>query len=139
MLQLQFLIGFLKGDLLMRYLLQSLFVSFFLIASDFALAGVADVMNAKAACSQDSTCNFTVTVKHADSGWDHYANQWEILSLEGEVLGVRILHHPHVNEQPFSRSLSGVSIPSSIKSVKIRARDSVHGYGGKELTLELKR
>lgn len=108
-------------------------------AAHTVIAGLADVVNAKAICSQRSTCDFTVTVQHEDTGWDHYANQWEVLTLEGTLLGERVLHHPHVNEQPFTRSLSGVPIPSSIKKVKIRARDSVHGYGGKELIVELER
>ncbi len=121
----------------MKYLWQSFLAFFFLMGSHTAFAGMADVVSASAVCHQDSTCDFTVTVRHEDSGWDHYANQWEILSLNEEPLGVRVLHHPHVNEQPFTRSLTGVSIPPSLKKVKIRARDSVHGYGGKEAIVEL--
>ena len=44
---------------------------------------------------------------------------------------------PHVNEQPFTRSLSNVVIPVGVKTVIIRAHDSVHEYGGKVITLEL--
>jgi hypothetical protein len=123
----------------MKYLWQCLLAFILLMASHHAFAGVADVVNVKAVCHKESTCDFTVTAQHEDSGWEHYANQWEILSLDGQVLGVRVLHHPHVNEQPFTRSLSGVSISPSIKMVKIRARDSAHGYGGKEVTVELDR
>ena len=123
----------------MKYLVHGLFAFFFYIDSYQATAGVADVVKAKAVCSQDSTCNFSVTLKHEDSGWDHYANRWEILSLDDKVLGVRVLHHPHVNEQPFTRSLHGISVPPSIKKVKVRAQDSVHGYGGKEIIIELER
>ena len=100
-------------------------------------AGTTDVIKAKVACQSDSTCLFTVTLSHADTGWDHYADRWEVLSLEGEVLGTRILYHPHVHEQPFTRSLAGVRIPPSTKQVRIRARDSVHGYGGKEIIVDL--
>lgn len=121
----------------MKYLLKGLFAFFFLIDSNLAIAGVADVIDAKAVCNQNSTCDFTVTLQHEDFGWEHYANQWEILSPGGEVLGIRVLLHPHVNEQPFTRSLTDVSIPRSIKTVKIRARDSVHGYGGKEVIIKL--
>lgn len=58
-------------------------------------------------------------------------NQWEVLPLDGEVLGVRVLRHPHVNVQPFTQSLKGVSISPSLQEAKIRVRDSVHGYWGK--------
>jgi hypothetical protein len=42
-------------------------------------------------------------------------------------LGVRVLYHPHVHEQPFTRGLSGVEVPAGLKRVRIRAHDKVHG------------
>jgi len=109
----------------------------FALVAVSAAAGTTDVVKAKVSCQSDSTCRFTVTLRHADTGWDHYADRWEVLSLEGEELGTRILLHPHVHEQPFTRSLAGVRIPPSTKQVRIRARDSVHGYGGKEIIVDL--
>lgn len=103
-----------------------------------AVAGKADVIEADVSC-EGSTCRFSVTVEHADEGWDHYADKWEILDTEDNVLGVRELAHPHVDEQPFTRSLGNVEIPQGIDNVIIRAHDSVHGYGGAELTVELPR
>lgn len=96
-----------------------------------------DVLDVKYQCQQ--TCTFSVTVQHADTGWEHYANRWEILTVDGEILDTRVLGHPHVHEQPFTRSLTNVMIPKHITTVIIRAHDSVDGYGGKEFTLELKR
>lgn len=72
---------------------------------------------------------FDVTVAHADEGWDHYADGWEVAADDGVVLGHRTLAHPHVTEQPFTRSLSGVEIPDGVQIVQIRAHDSVHGWG----------
>ena len=100
-----------------------------------AHAGVADVVDVAVECP--STCTFSVTVRHDDTGWKHYANRWEVLSPDGKVLATRVLHHPHVNEQPFTRSLANVTIPASITEVSIRAHDSVHKYGGKEVTVKL--
>jgi hypothetical protein len=51
---------------------------------------------------------------------------------------VRTLHHPHVEEQPFTRSLSGVRVPAGVDQVSVRARDSVHGYGGETVTVNLR-
>ena len=99
-----------------------------------AYAGEADVINVKIR-SAGSTYSFDVTVKHADEGWDHYADKWDVVAPDGTVLGTRTLYHPHVDEQPFTRSLSGVKIPDSIKEVTVRAHDKVHGYGGKTLTV----
>lgn len=102
------------------------------------LAGEADVLEADVSCD-GGACRFSVTVEHADEGWDHYADKWEILDPEGEVIAVRELAHPHDNEQPFTRSLGNVEIPAGLDSVTVRAHDSVHGYGGRELNVELPR
>lgn len=82
---------------------------------------------------------FDVTLRHADTGWDHYADAWEVLGPDGTVLAKRVLLHPHVDEQPFTRSLAGVKIPAGIARVRIRAHDSVHGYGGREMEVALPR
>ena len=73
--------------------------------------------------------SFSVTVKHGDTGWDHYADGWGVYLEDGTELGYRVLHHPHVDEQPFTRSLSGVKVPQGVDTVVIVPRDSVHGTG----------
>ena len=80
---------------------------------------------------------FSVTLSHPDTGWDHYADGWRVTTLDGKVLGTRELLHPHVNEQPFTRSLGGVSIPEDITTVLIQARDSVEGWDENTVTLDL--
>lgn len=102
-----------------------------------AYAGKADVVDASASKTGTNLYHFSVTVQHEDTGWDHYANLWEVVDPQGKVLGTRVLLHPHVGEQPFTRSLSGVRITPEVKSVTIRAHDLVHGYGGKSFTLKL--
>lgn len=101
------------------------------------LAGEADVLEVDVKKNKRGSFGFSVTISHADSGWDHYADKWDIVGENDVVYGTRVLHHPHVNEQPFTRSLSGVKIPDGVKSVFIRAHDSVHEYGGKIVTVEL--
>ena len=80
---------------------------------------------------------FSVTVRHADEGRDHYADRWEVLHPDGTLLGTRTLYHPHVDEQPFTRELSGVSIPDDITTVVVRAHDAVHGFSGVTQTVTL--
>ena len=101
-----------------------------------AAAGKASVVKVKAN-SSGGGYYFTVTVAHADTGWDHYANKFEILSPDGKVLGTRVLFHPHVDEQPFTRGSSVISIPPGITSVIVRAWDSVHKAGDKTFTVKL--
>jgi hypothetical protein len=104
-----------------------------------ALAGEADVVAAEAARESDGTWRFTVTVRHDDEGWDHYADRWQVETPEGRVLATRVLLHPHEQEQPFTRSLGGVVIPPEQREVIVRAHDSRHGDGGKVFRLTLPR
>ena len=108
-----------------------------LITSAGALAGEADVMEVSVRQSGDGTYAFSVTVKHGDTGWDHYANRWQVIGPDGAVLGERVLLHPHENEQPFIRSLSGIVIPEGIEEVTVRAGDSVHDFGRVEFPFNL--
>lgn len=84
-----------------------------------------------------SSWTVSVTLRHPDTGWDHYADGWEVLSADGTSLGLRVLAHPHVNEQPFTRSLSGVDIPAGTTSVFIRARCNTDGWGEELFELKL--
>lgn len=113
------------------------FTLFFVFIISPSFAGEADIVDVQVFKNTDTSYNFEVAVSHADTGWDHYADKWEIVDENDEILGTRTLLHPHVNEQPFTRSLSGVEIPSSIKGVKVRAHDLVHGYGGTTLEVNL--
>lgn len=93
-----------------------------------AFAGEARVVAAEA-MRTGQTWRLSVTVAHADAGWDHYADAWQVRGSDGAVLGTRELLHPHVEEQPFTRALSGVAVPAGAHSVTVRARDNVHGWG----------
>ena len=93
-----------------------------------AIAGPAVVVDATAVKS-GQTWTFSVAIEHADTGWENYADGWGVYAPDGTELGYRILVHPHVNEQPFTRSLSGVVIPDAVTQVIIKPRDLVHGIG----------
>jgi hypothetical protein len=102
-------------------------------------ASEVDVVKVTVQPDGSGTYLFAVTLLHDDTGWDHYADRWEILNQKGEVLASRVLMHPHVQEQPFTRSLSGVSVPKGIDVVTVRGHDSVHDYGGKEVSVAIPR
>lgn len=78
-----------------------------------------------------------VTLEHGDTGWKHYADGWRVVDTAGTVLGTRTLYHPHVNEQPFTRSLSGVRIPAKVTKVYIEAHDKVHGWSKDKVMVDL--
>lgn len=110
---------------------------FLLVSIPAATSGEADVVNVVVRDRADGTYLFDVTVKHADEGWEHYANAFEIVDAAGTVLARRVLAHPHVDEQPFTRSLSRVEVPAGLTEVTVRAVDSVHGIGGATMVVAL--
>lgn len=103
-----------------------------------AVAGDVTIVDATARQS-GLTWTFSVTLLHADTGWEHYADLWQVIGPDGQVLGERVLLHPHVHEQPFTRSLSGVEIPEGVEDVIIRARDSKHGMSPNEFRITIPR
>ena len=104
-----------------------------------AVAGEANVEKVRIAKERAGTYRFDVTVRHADAGWEHYADKWDIVAPGGKILGTRVLLHPHEVEQPFTRSLSGVRIPRGVTRVTVRAHDKVDGYGGEIVTVTVPR
>ena len=108
--------------------------------------GNADVTFARAVQAEDGSWTFHVTVQHPDTGWDDYANGWDVVTPDGMVLKpdpqgefTRTLLHPHVEEQPFTRSQSGIEVPEGVTQVRVRAHDLVTGYGGEEVVVDLAR
>lgn len=109
------------------------------LVTTVAVAGTADVVGVevfKLKKAGDTVFRFKVTVRHGDEGWDHYADAWEVVGPEGTVLGRRVLLHPHVNEQPFTRS-ADITVPRSVTEVVVRARDKPHGLGGAEMSVQV--
>ena len=110
-------------------------IAILIAASSPAFAGKADVVDAKATKDADGTYTFSVTVKSDDTGWEKYADRWEVTGRDGAVLGVRVLAHPHETEQPFTREQSGIAVPPGTNQGTIRAHDKVEGCGGAEYKL----
>lgn len=77
---------------------------------------------------QTATWRVDVTLKHADTGWGHYADAWRLVDGKGNEIGKRTLYHPHVNEQPFTRSLSNLHIGNDKKIIFVEAHDKKHGW-----------
>ncbi len=110
------------------------------------VSGSADahVEMVRAVQANDGLWTFHVTVRHPDTGWDDYADGWDIVLPDGSVLKrneddpfTRLLTHPHETEQPFTRSQSGLLIVQDVMRVTVRAHDSVDGFGGREVVVDL--
>ncbi len=97
----------------------------------------AQVTGVEATQSANGSWCFSTSVLHNDQGWEHYVNGWEVIDLEGNQLGFRKLHHPHDNEQPFTRSQCNIHVPPEITQVIVRAKCNKHGFGGKTIKVSL--
>ena len=81
--------------------------------------------------------NIHVTIRHPDTGWEHFADGWRVLDSQGNVLGERKLMHPHVTEQPFTRGLTGVVLPDGTREIFVKARCSKDGWSDDAVRVEL--
>jgi hypothetical protein len=81
------------------------------------------------ATGEPGAYRFSVEISSPDQGCQQYADWWEVLSEDGELLYRRILAHSHVNEQPFVRS--GGPVPIGAETVVwVRVHMNPGGYGG---------
>ena len=71
----------------------------------------------------------SVTIESQDTGCDQYADWWEVVSSEGELLYRRVLLHSHTSEQPFTRSGGPVDVQAD-DTVTVRAHMNTTGYSG---------
>ena len=110
----------------------------FALMSGAAFADAPEVVDVTVTRTGD-TWRFDVAILHPDTGWDHYADGWEVIDADGNQLGLRPLAHPHVNEQPFTRSQGGIVIPEGVIEVYIRTRDNVDGWFDDRTLVELPR
>ncbi|SFN54354.1 hypothetical protein SAMN04487859_104160 [Roseovarius lutimaris] len=108
-----------------------------LVLASAAMASDPEVLDVKVGKS-GMAWRVDVTVEHPDTGWDHYVDGWEVLDKDGNRLGYRVLHHPHVNEQPFTRSLTSLTLPDGTREIFVKAHCSVDGWSGEAVRVELK-
>lgn len=105
----------------------------------FTNVAIADGASIEAveARNDGSIWTFSVTLRHGDTGWDDYADGWRVVAEDGTEFGLRTLFHPHVNEQPFTRSQSGIAIPEGVTRVFVEARTKTEGWGEMRFPVDL--
>ena len=105
--------------------------------SGSVLANDVEILGAEFSQDRDGTWTVSVVLLHEDNGWDHYADRWRLVDPEGNVLGERVLLHPHDDEQPFARLESGIKIASELATIYIEAHDLVHGWTPNRMAVDM--
>lgn len=96
-----------------------------------------DVVKVEISGNRD-TLSFAVTMTSPYDSPERYADGMRVRSVDGKtVYGERTLTHDHASEQPFTRSVDGVTIPSGVSEVVVEGRDQVSGWGGATQQVEV--
>ncbi len=103
-----------------------------------AMAGQVEIVRTEFV-SRGDAWHVSATLRHGDTGWEHYADAWRVVNEKGDVLGTRTLFHPHVNEQPFTRSQGGITIAEDTHIVFVEAHDKQHGWSPQRIQVDLRR
>jgi len=98
-----------------------------------------DVVSATAQLTDDGSWTFSATISSPYDSPDRYADAWRVVGPNGTVYGIRELAHDHASEQPFTRSQSGIAIPTDVVEVTVEGRDQLSGWGGQTTTISLSR
>ena len=111
---------------------------------DIAGMGDVEIVFVSAKLTGENIWSFSVTLEHEETGWEDYADGWDVVLPDGIVIKpdnddpfTRLLAHPHVNEQPFTRSQSGIVIPAGVETVFVRAHDLEDGYSSMVVAVDL--
>lgn len=113
-----------------------LLMAFVLLFSSSVFASEIEIVNV-VLTNNSGSWRADVTLNHADTGWKHYADGWRLVDEQGKVLGNRVLYHPHVSEQPFTRSLSGFDIPKDKKIIFVEAHDFDRGWSKNRMKIDM--
>lgn len=87
----------------------------------------------------ENVFRFEVTISSPYDTPERYADAWRIMDEGGTVYGTRELLHDHATEQPFTRTLDDVEIPTDVDVVIVQGRDLDNGWGGTTMEVDLPR
>jgi hypothetical protein len=106
--------------------------------------GDANVTNVYVREEPDGQWTFHVSIEHKDVNWYDYVDGWDVVLPDGSAIKpdpfgkyTRHIRHPHVHEQPFTRTQKEIQIPEGTDRVTIRAHDKKDGWGGEEIEVLL--
>jgi hypothetical protein len=123
-----------KRGVLIKYLIGSIVLLSFFLAG-IATASPVEIVKTRFEY-RSGTWYVNTTLRHNDTGWDHYADAWRVVDEKGNVISTRTLFHPHEEEQPFTRSQS-MEIPNDVNIVYVEAHCKVSGWSKQRVRVDL--
>ncbi|MEO5652793.1 MAG: hypothetical protein ABIN79_08300 [Marmoricola sp.] len=109
------------------------------IGPDTKDADFPDVLAAVLKGDSDGGWTLDVTLSSQYDSAQRYADGWRVLDANGKVLGEQTLTHDHADEQPVTRTQTGLEIPDGVDVITVEGRDTENGYGGATLEVEVPR
>lgn len=91
-------------------------------------SGIADVI-AVSASANPRGYEFSVEISSPSTGRDHYADWWEVLTEDGNLLYRQIINHSETDDQSFISSGGPIDI-NPHQNVWVRAHMNTSGFGG---------
>jgi hypothetical protein len=103
-----------------------------------AFADAPDVVDA-IATEAGGRWTVTVTIAHHDTGWDHFAKGFAVLLPDGTRLAYLEFSHPHIGQDTFAASLTGLRISNDVPFLLIRTRCNLVGWAAEPVQIDLPR
>jgi hypothetical protein len=104
----------------------------------------AHVTFVRATQAADKTWTLEVTIEHPNRGDGGYADGWDIITPAAQVIKKSVgeaytqaLSEPSTREESLTHTLTGLAIPADVTRFFVRAHDSVHGWGGEMVFVDL--
>lgn len=98
-----------------------------------------DVVAATLSAQGGDVYALEVTMSSQYDSAERYADGWRVLDADGTELGTMQLTHDHANEQPFTRTQSGLQVPEDVDEITVEGHDQAYGYGGATVTISVPR
>lgn len=111
---------------------------------DQASPNQAAVFFVKASQATNGTWTLEVTIEYDNPTAEAYADGWDIITPAGQVIKkdvtdpyTQILEPPRNGEQRLTHTETGITIPVDVKQFFVRVHDSVNGWSGRMVFVDL--
>ena len=92
-----------------------------------AQAGTVEILAVEFHKTGMDTWSVRVTLKHDDMGWEHYADNWQIVNENGKILKVKeVIEDDYLKRVPLKRELLNRALKEIIEDLKVTKVENYH-------------